>query len=228
MNDSLDNKPNKWILVGGLIAALGASMCCIGPVLFVALGLGSFTAAGYFESIRPYLIGVAGIFLALAWYRVFYRKPKKCAHRGGSQAQQKLGVVLITILMAGFAAYPQLSTLAYRLNKATPAQNNSLISPSLEITTPDPEAGVTMAKVPEGSTLEVDIQSMTCPACATGIESTLGKKPGVLDAHIDFSSKSGSIVYDETMLTPKQLIMAIDATGFKAEPKNEILPQKGE
>ena len=224
MNESSDNKPGKWIFGGGLLAALGASLCCFGPALFVALGLGSFTAAGYFESIRPYLLGVAGIFLALAWYRAFLRKRKNCASgetdllRGGSQAQ-KISVVLVTFLMAGFAAYPQLSTLAYRLTKDTPAQNNSPVSPSSEFTGPDPAAAGTLAKASGEATLEVDIPSMYCPACATGIESALAKKPGILDARIDFSSKSGKIVYNKTLVTPEQLMAAIDAAGFKAERK---------
>ena len=51
MNESFDNKLSKWIIGGGLAAALGASMCCIGPAIFFTLGLGSFTAAGYSDDL---------------------------------------------------------------------------------------------------------------------------------------------------------------------------------
>ena len=63
-----------------------------------------------------------------------------------------------------------------------------------------PAVGGTLAQESMETTLEVDIPSMYCPACASGIESALAKKPGVVDTQIDFSSKSGRVVYNEAVI----------------------------
>jgi len=68
---------------GGLLAAFLASICCIGPVVFAALGVGvgatGFLAgtAGVLKVLLPYrplLIGLTMVFLGVSFY-VAYRKP---------------------------------------------------------------------------------------------------------------------------------------------------------
>jgi mercuric ion transport protein len=57
---------------GGLVAALGASLCCIGPLLAVFAGIGGAGLAGRFEPLRPYLLVASGllfVFAAAALYR---------------------------------------------------------------------------------------------------------------------------------------------------------------
>ena len=51
-------------LAGSVIAGLAASACCLGPLVFVALGLGG-AAAGlveFFTPLRPLFIGLALLF----------------------------------------------------------------------------------------------------------------------------------------------------------------------
>ena len=45
-------------------AAIGASLCCLGPTLAVILGLGTFGLASAFEVARPYLLVLVGVLLA--------------------------------------------------------------------------------------------------------------------------------------------------------------------
>ena len=68
----------SW-LAGGVLAAAGASLCCLGPLVLLGLGIGgawigTLTA---FDSLRPAFIGVALVFLGLA-FRQVYLAPKKC------------------------------------------------------------------------------------------------------------------------------------------------------
>src|SRR6266496_3633116 len=58
-------------------AAIVASLCCIGPLVAVFLGLGTFGAAAFFEQFRPYFLGVTALLLAGAWY-LAYRKNAAC------------------------------------------------------------------------------------------------------------------------------------------------------
>lgn len=71
---------SKLSLTAGILAAIGASVCCVGPLALLGLGvsgawIGNLTA---FEPVRPVLIGVTLLFLALA-YRKLYRVPQVCA-----------------------------------------------------------------------------------------------------------------------------------------------------
>ncbi|MEK7375022.1 MAG: mercuric transporter MerT family protein [Thermodesulfobacteriota bacterium] len=67
----------KWGLAGAVAAAVGASVCCLGPLLLLALGvggawIGNLTAM---EKYRPIWTAATLVFLGLAFARV-YRKPK--------------------------------------------------------------------------------------------------------------------------------------------------------
>src|SRR5919198_5485206 len=64
---------------GAVIAAIAASLCCIGPLIFAGLGLSAFSAAAAFESARPYLLGAAVLLLAFGFYRAYFRRDAACA-----------------------------------------------------------------------------------------------------------------------------------------------------
>ncbi len=81
-------EPKKTVItaasLGGLITAFLASICCIGPVVFAALGVGvgatGFLAgtAGFLKVLLPYrlwFIGLTVLLLGLSFY-LAYRKPK--------------------------------------------------------------------------------------------------------------------------------------------------------
>lgn len=59
-----------WPIVGGLMAAIGASLCCAGPFVLLMLGVsGSWVSSlAEFEPFRPYFIAiVVGLFLWAGW-----------------------------------------------------------------------------------------------------------------------------------------------------------------
>lgn len=69
----------RWPLIGGVIAAVTASLCCVGPFVLLMLGvsgawIGTLTAL---EPYRPIFIGVTLVFLWLA-FRKLYRVPEAC------------------------------------------------------------------------------------------------------------------------------------------------------
>lgn len=67
--------------VASIGAAFLASLCCIGPVLFVTLGVGAGLAS-QFEPLRPVFTGLSVGLLALGFYIVYGRRPAGDA--GGS------------------------------------------------------------------------------------------------------------------------------------------------
>lgn len=66
----------KATLAGGLIAAILASVCCLGPLVLVTIGVSGAWISNLtlLEPYRPLFIGVALVFMGLAWRRI-YRAP---------------------------------------------------------------------------------------------------------------------------------------------------------
>ena len=67
---------SKATLAGGLIAAILASVCCLGPLALVMVGVSGAWISNLtlLEPYRPVFIGVALVFMGLAWRRI-YRAP---------------------------------------------------------------------------------------------------------------------------------------------------------
>jgi len=66
----------KASLVGGALAAIVASVCCLGPFVLVTVGISSawISNLAAFEPYRPYAVGVALVCMAFA-YRKIYAAP---------------------------------------------------------------------------------------------------------------------------------------------------------
>jgi len=64
----------------GVLAAIGASICCVGPLALLGLGIGGAWIGNLtaLEPYRPILIGVTILFFALA-FRKLYLVPQSCA-----------------------------------------------------------------------------------------------------------------------------------------------------
>lgn len=96
------------VSVGGIIAAFLASLCCIGPVLFTALGVGVgatgilASTAGFLKAFvpyRPYLIAVSLLAIGMGFYLV-YRKPVTTCSTDANCADSRSRSKFIFILWA--------------------------------------------------------------------------------------------------------------------------------
>lgn len=69
----------KGSLFASVLAAIGASVCCIGPLVLLTLGIGGAWIANLtaLEPVRPWLIGLTLLFLGLAFHRL-YLQPQVC------------------------------------------------------------------------------------------------------------------------------------------------------
>jgi len=80
MSEAKSTTGNNGSMIAAALAAIGASLCCIGPLVLLALGIGgawiSYLTA--LEPYRPIFIGIALIFLGLA-FRKIYLVPQPCA-----------------------------------------------------------------------------------------------------------------------------------------------------
>lgn len=74
-----DPKAAGALTAGGLAAVL-ASACCLGPLVFISVGLGGawLSSLQLLEPYQPIFVAVAFIALVLAWRRIF-RAADECA-----------------------------------------------------------------------------------------------------------------------------------------------------
>ena len=76
---------SKATLTGGLIAAILASVCCVGPLVLVMIGVSGAWISNLtlLEPYRLVFAGVALVFMGLAWRRI-YRAPASAACEPGT------------------------------------------------------------------------------------------------------------------------------------------------
>lgn len=69
----------KGSLVASVLAAVGASVCCVGPLVLLTLGIGGAWVSNLtaLEPLRPWFIAVTLLFLGLAFRRL-YLQPQVC------------------------------------------------------------------------------------------------------------------------------------------------------
>lgn len=67
-------------LIAGMLAALGASACCAGPLVLLLLGIGGGWASHLmaFEPYSPYFTALTALFLGTAFYKLYPRR-RACA-----------------------------------------------------------------------------------------------------------------------------------------------------
>lgn len=96
---------SKYSLIGGAIAAVAASLCCIGPLVLVTVGIGGAWVASLsaLEPYRPLFLGIAILSLFFA-YRKIYRMPAAESCVPGSLCAMSQTNRLYKVLFWGVAA----------------------------------------------------------------------------------------------------------------------------
>ena len=107
-----ENRFFKGSLIAGVIAGVTASVCCVGPLLLLTLGvsgswIGNLSAM---EPYRPIFIGITLLFLGLA-YRKLYLLPQRCAvdapcAQPASLHKQRIAFWLVTLIVISMIAFP--------------------------------------------------------------------------------------------------------------------------
>jgi mercuric ion transport protein len=109
----------KGSLIAGGLAAMGASVCCVGPLVLLALGVGgtwvgSLTAM---EPFRPFFIVLTLLFLGLA-FRKLYMAPQVCAPgtpcaNADTLKRHRITFWIVAALLLGLLAVPWFAPLFY-------------------------------------------------------------------------------------------------------------------
>jgi mercuric ion transport protein len=101
-----------WSLAAGFLAALGASVCCVLPLVMVSLGLGGAWLAHLtaLEPWRPWFIAATAIALGMAGWRLYGPNAgcdddRVCANVG-VQRRQRVVLWLVVAVVVPLLAFP--------------------------------------------------------------------------------------------------------------------------
>jgi copper chaperone CopZ len=209
----------KSVIGGAVVAAFLASLCCIGPLLFVVLGVGAFGAATFIESARPFLMGGAVLLLAIAFYWTYFRKSEacgpgeRCSTKSPSRAS-RVGLWMGCVAVLIFASMPYIAApLAARISHKKSASENAACCiaqrPGNTASSASPAAGM------EKATFKV--KGMTCTSCEASIKLALERTDGVRNAEVSYERGEAVVEFDPQKTGPDKLRQAIDETGYSCE-----------
>ena len=177
----------------GILAAVLGSICCVGPLLLVAVGLGAGAAViGRYHWF--FVIGAIAV-LTWAWTKHFRERAQcTCEHR----SMEGRGISLLTLLLVSaiVLTFAALNVRSY-VFAGSPPPARSTASANLERTV-------------------IRVEGMSCATCEVAVRTALKRVNGVASAHVSVATKNATIDYDPTKTNPDQLVSAINSTGYPA------------
>lgn len=196
---------NKSFTAWSVITAGLASLCCIGPLVAVGLGLGAFGGAAFFESVRPYLLVVTAGLLGAGFYLTYRKKPEEKCEEGVCvvvpKRSQKLALWSLTVVAIPLAAFPYYSGVFWSEAGADSGSPGTAWA----------------AKPANAHETEVlfDVEGMTCAGCAATLEAALKTEPGVREVRVSLENKTARVHYDRREVSPGRLLGVMREAGFE-------------
>ncbi|QTE35818.1 mercuric transport protein MerTP [Mucilaginibacter gossypii] len=192
-------KSSQTWLGAGVITAIGASLCCITPVLALISGASGIASSfSWMEPFRPYLIAITLGVLGFAWYQKL--KPKTaeeiaCACEDDEKPsffQSKTFLSIITVFAIVMLAFPYYGQAFY------PKENKNIVVVSAD----------------NIKQVNFKLRGMDCASCEEHIKYSVNKLPGILETKADYKTGIANVKYDQSKTNKNSIIKAIDATGY--------------
>jgi mercuric ion transport protein len=193
-------RAERWSIGGALLAALGASSCCLGPLLLTALGIGGAGTVAAFGAYRPYLLAGTAALLGAGFY-LTYRKPRTAVgdacgcERPRTNRAGRIGLWIATILVVLVAATPPL--LARMADRARDSWGTT--------------DGANL------TTTTIAVEGIDCEACAVPMRKALTKVGGLRELDLDIPKQSITVTYEPAPGRLGAYVAAINELGYEAK-----------
>jgi mercuric ion transport protein len=109
----------KQAMIASVFAGIGASLCCVAPLVLLSLGLGGAWVANLaaFEPLRPAFLLLTLLFIGLA-FRKLYLTPRTCepgkpCADDATIRNQRVVFWMVTIPLLALLAFPWFAPLFY-------------------------------------------------------------------------------------------------------------------
>lgn len=179
----------------GVLSAFFASICCVGPLLLVLLGLGGVWMASSFAKYHWVFNSLALLILSYAWIR-FFKERKACCEHGCEMQNRKLkkGILLSsTFLILFFSASNLYSSFFVSLFPSQIPQENSL--------------GATQ--------IEIKVNGMSCFTCEIALKKALKGLKGIVWVKPSAAENKVVILYHEEELNLATIFQKIKEVGYE-------------
>ena len=194
---------SKSLTIISVVTAGLASLCCIGPLVAVGMGLGAFGAAAFFESVRPYLLVLTASVLGSAFYLTYRKTAEKKCEEGvctvAPKRTQELALWMAATVAIPLAAFPYYSGVFWIDAESNSGSRVALAAKSI---------------TGNRATALFDVEGMTCAGCASGIQATLTRREGIESIEVRYAKKTARVAYDPTEITEQQLISSFQTLGY--------------
>ena len=191
-------KKDRKLIWTSIITAIGASLCCITPVLALISGASGIASTfSWLEPLRPYLIGITILVLGFAWYQKL--KPKKeieCDCETDEKpkfVQSKTFLGLVTGFAILMLAFPYYGNMFY----------------------PKTEKDIIVVDKENIQKVNIDINGMTCNSCEEHVNHSVNGLDGILNVNSSYKNGSSEIVFDKSKTNLEEIEKAINSTGYK-------------
>jgi mercuric ion transport protein len=116
----MDLGNGKGTLIAGVVTAVGASVCCVAPLVLLALGISGawVSTLTALEPVRPVFIGLTLLFLGLSFRKVYLNPQQPCVPGAAcanphTVKRQRSMFWAVTVLALALLAVPWVAPLFY-------------------------------------------------------------------------------------------------------------------
>jgi mercuric ion transport protein len=181
------------------MAALAASSCCLGPLLFAAIGAGGAGVTAGLGAYRPCLLAGTAAFLGLGFFYTYRKRAETKAdacscERPRANGAGRIALWIATVIVVLVAAAPPL--LARWADRARSSRSS-----------------MADANLPKATIL---VAGIDCEACAAPMRKALAKVGGLHDLDVDIAKQAITVTYEPAPGRLDDYVRAIDALGYEA------------
>ena len=196
----------RWGVLGAVVTALLASLCCVGPLVLVLLGVGGAWMSGLavFQPYRVYLMIASAGFLGYAFYRTYRSAEEQDCAPGSYCTDRPHRRRTKIVLWAATAVVAILFALPYVMPPFVARRN----ADSTEVSMSTVQA-----------TLRVE--NMTCSGCVATVTRVLSGLDGVRDVKVTLDPPKAVVLYDSSKLGPEDLTRATARAGYPSALEKE-------
>ena len=214
--------------VGALVSAIVASACCWLPLLLIGFGVSGGALSATFEAWRPVFLPVTFVLLAFAFYFT-YRRPKAASTGGSATEGESCCVVPADDVEAASCCPPDNATgfTIKKFNKiilwvVTAFVVAFAFFPNY-VGTVLGGSEYALAAREDLDKVAVNIEGMTCEACAVSIGKRLRAVPGVADTEVSFEKGEALIGVPKGAKMPQpEILAAISGAGYSGHFVDQV------
>jgi mercuric ion transport protein len=186
----------------GMLSALTASVCCLGPLLLALIGLGSLGFGAFISRHHWWFITAAMVLLTFAW-RNYLREVRRCRTEACEMAQGKVTRSALLLASVVVTTFLVINVYTYACQHGTRTEPRTL------------SLGTALTSV------IIPVKGMTCFSCELTVESSLKHLPGVQQVDAKATEQAAHVRYDPAQIEVNALVAAINRSGFQAQASNE-------